>query len=157
MELAILGIGLFNVALGTALEAEEVTESDFEPYMQIGGQINVSDASMGGFGVIYKDKLDLSINYISEGETKWGKHESMRVVSISRIVTPGWYGDTFFMGAGYANVQSTRLIGEHNFHLMIGGQWDWGRIYYSHSSDLDIGTNDNTGLDGFHVSYNLAF
>jgi hypothetical protein len=112
---------------------------------------------MGGLGVIYKGKIDVSVTYIGEGETDWGKHDSMRVVSITRIVTPGWYGDTFFMGLGYANVQDTPLVGEHNFNLMIGGQWKWGRIYYNHQSDFDIGTNNNSGLDGLHVAMDLSF
>jgi len=157
MEAVVLGIALFNLGLGGALEAEEVAERDFKAYMHIGGQVNVSDASMGGGSLVYKNKLDLTVTYISEGETKWGDHDSIRVVSISRIVTPGWFGDTLFLGVGYANVQETPLVGEHNIHLMIGGQWGWGRIYYSHISDFDIGTNDNTGLDGLHVSFDLSF
>ena len=157
MDLIILGIGIFNVALGGALQAEETTHSDFRPYMHIGGQVNASDATMGGGGFIYKDKLDFNITYIAEGDTNWGKHESMRVVSISRIVTPGWFGDTLFLGVGYANVQDTELVGQHNFELKIGGQWDWGRIYYNHISDFDIGTNNNSGLDGLHISFDLSF
>lgn len=150
-------IALFIVALASALQSEKAEAYDFDAYMHIGGQVNVSDASMGGLGVIYKNKLDLSITYISGGDTEWGKHDAMRVVSLSRIVTPGWFGDTFFMGIGYANVQDTPLVGEHNFNLMIGGQWTWGRIYYNHISDFDIGTNDNTGLDGLHASFDLSF
>ena len=112
---------------------------------------------MGGFGLLYKNKLDISVNYIGEGETHWGKHETMRVISITRIVTPGWYDNTFFMGIGYANVRDTELVGEHNFNLMVGGQWKWGRIYYNHQSDFDIGSNNNSGLDGVHISMDVSF
>ena len=157
MEAVVIGIALFNLGLGSGLEAEQVEDNDFKTYMHIGGQVNVSDASMGGGGVIYKNKLDLNVTYIAEGEHDWGKHDSMRVVSLSRIVTPGWFGDTLFMGIGYANVQDTPLVGEHNFNLMIGGQWNWGRIYYNHISDFYIGNNDNTGLDGLHASFDLSF
>jgi hypothetical protein len=103
LEPVITLIALFVVMLAGALESEKAEASDFKPYMAIGGQANVSDASMGGGGIIYKNKIDLSVTYISEGDTEWGKHDSMRVVSLSRIVTPGWFGDTFFMGIGYAN------------------------------------------------------
>lgn len=157
MELTLLGIFLFNMGLGSALQAEETTHSDYRPYMHLGAQINASDATAGGFGVIYKNKIDFNVTYIGEGDTEWGKHESMRVVSMSRIVTPGWFNDSFFIGIGYANVQDSLLVGEHNYLLTAGFQWDWGRAYLQHGSDLDIGTNNNTGLDGAYVSYDLSF
>ncbi len=158
MEPIVAGIVLFNISLGNALQAEVIEEENhFAPYMHIGGQVNASDASMGGAGIIYKDKIDLSVTYVSEGETPWGTHDSMRIISLSRIVTPGWLDNKFFMGIGYANVQDTLLVGEHNFNLMVGGKWDWGRIYYNHISDFDIGTNNNTGLDGLHISFDLSF
>ena len=155
MDLIIPLIVAYNATLGTALNAEEKTASDWEAYVHIGAQVNASDATAGGFGVIYKDKIDLNVTYIGEGDTKWGKHESMRVFSISRIVTPGWA--CFYMGIGYANVQNSLLVGEHNYLLTAGCKWDNVRAYYQHGSDLNIGTNNNTGLDGFHVAYNLSF
>jgi len=157
LEPIVTMITIFVITLATALESERAEASDFKPYMAIGGQVNVSDASMASAGIIYKNKIDVRVTYIGEGDTEWGKHESMRVFSVNRIVTPGWFGDTFFMGVGYANVQETRLVGEHNFNLMVGGQWKWGRIYYNHISDFDVGTNDNTGLDGLHASFDLSF
>ena len=157
LEPVVTLIALFIIALAGALESEKAEAGDFKPYLAVGGQVNASDATMGSAGVIYKNKIDLSVTYIGEGETDWGTHDSMRVVSISRIVTPGWWGDTFFMGVGYANVQDALLVGEHNFNLMVGGQWSWGRIYYNHISDFDIGTNDNSGLDGLHASFDLSF
>lgn len=150
-------IALFVIMLASALESEKAEAYDLDPYMSIGGQVNVSDASMGGFGVIYRNMLDLSVTYISSGDTEWGKHESMRVVTLSRIVNPGWFGNTFFLGIGYSNVQDTLLVGEHNFNLMVGGKWSWGRIYYNHISDFDIGSNNNSGLDGLHASFDLSF
>lgn len=148
----------FIVTMATGLQAEKASATDFEVYAHVGGQANTSDAPMGGIGIIYKNKIDLNITFIGEGETKWDTtHESMRVVSISRIVTPGWLKDRFFVGLGYANVQYTILVGEHNFQAMVGLQYDWGRLYLIHQSDFDIGTNDNTGLDGAHISLNLAF
>lgn len=157
MDPIVGAILFFNIALGNALQNEEVSVGDFAPYIHLGGQVNASDATMGGGGVIYKGKLDLGVTYIAEGDTEWGKHESMRAMSISRIVTPGLFNNHFFIGVGYANVQHTLLVGEHNFDLKIGGQWRWGRIYYNHISDLDIGTNNNTGLDGIHASFDLSF
>ena len=157
MDGIILGIVAFNLGLGGSLQAEDVEDNNFKTFLHIGAQVSASDASMGGGSLVYKNKLDLTVTYVSEGMTKWGQHESMRVVSISRIVTPGLFNDHFFMGVGYANVQDTPLVGEHNFNLMIGGQWNWGRIYYNHISDLDIGSNDNVGLDGIHASFDLSF
>jgi len=147
----------FVVGMALSLDAEKSEAAEVEPYMYVGGQANVSDASMGGVGVIYDGKIDLNVTYVSEGNTPWGKHESMRVTSLTRIVTPGWYDDHFFMGLGYANVQHTLLVGEHNYHLMVGVQYNWGRIYYSHISDFDIGTNDNTGLDSINIGLFLGY
>jgi hypothetical protein len=148
-------ICLFIVAFAAASTSEKSEADEFVPYMNVGGQVNASDASMGGVGVTY-GKYDLSVSFIGEGDTEWGKHESMRVVSLTSYVTPKWNGSkVFYMGVGYANVQDTPLVGEHNFHLVIGGQWVWGRIYYSHISDFDIGTNNNTGLDGVNIAFNL--
>lgn len=157
LEPIVTAIALFVVALASALESERAEAGDFKPYLGIGGQVNVSDATMASAGILYKNKIDFSVTYIGEGDTEWGKHDSMRVVSINRIVTPGWFGDTLFLGVGYANVQETLLVGEHNFNLMIGGQWKWGRIYYNHISDFDVGTNNNSGLDGLHASFDLSF
>jgi len=149
-------ICLFIIAFAAASQSEKSEAGELVPYMSIGGQANASDAPMGGFGVVYNGKYDLSLTFIGEGDTEWGKHESMRVVSVTSYVTPKWNGNkAFYMGIGYANVQDTPLVGEHNFHLVIGGQWLWGRIYYAHDSDFDIGSNNNSGLDGIHIAFNL--
>jgi len=150
-------IVLMVISLAAGLNAEKSHGADFEPYMQIGLQANASDAHMGGLGVIYKNKLDLSFNYIGRGNTKWGKHEPMRVVSLVRIVTPGWFNGRMFLGVGYANVQDSLLVGEHNAKLMFGWQELWGRIYFAHISDFGVGSNNNTGLDGGHVGLNLSW
>jgi hypothetical protein len=157
LEPVVTLIALFVIALAGALESERAEASNFKPYLHIGGQVNASDATMGGGGFVYKGKLDVNVTFIAEGDTEWGKHDSMRVFSITRIVTPGWFGDTLYLGVGYANVQDTLLVGEHNFNLAVGGRWKWGRIYYNHISDFDIGTNNNTGLDGLHAAFDLSF
>lgn len=150
-------IASFVAATITSLNAEDANAGDFEPYMHIGGQTNVSDATQGGFGVLYKNKIDFNVTYMGEGDTKWGKHESARIVSISRIITPGWFNNHFFMGLGYSNVQNSLMVGEHNAHLMLGFQWDRARVWLGHHSDFDIGTNNNSGLDSGQIGINLYF
>jgi hypothetical protein len=148
-------IGLFIISFALASQSEKSEASELTPYAHVGGQVNVSDASMGGVGVTY-GRYDAAITFLGEGDTKWGKHESARIFTLTSTVTPKWTDNrTFYMGVGYANVQDTLLVGEHNFHLLVGGKWKWGRIYYAHISDFDIGTNNNSGLDSIHIAFNL--
>lgn len=160
----------FIVTLGNGISDEREVEAlalhvpmnevvrDLEFYMHVGGQVNASDAPSGGVGLIMFDgKLDLGVTFMGPGKTKWGKVDPARVFTATRIVTPGWYDSRFFIGVGYANVQHTLLVGEHNFNLLMGLQYNWGRVYLQHISDLGIGSNNNTGLDFINIGLYLTF
>lgn len=151
-------IAAMVAALISALNAEKSIGSELEAQLFIGGQFNATEARAGGASLIYNNKLDLTVEFIGEGDNKWGgRSKTARIVSINRIITTQWYNERVFLGIGYANVSRSELVGRDNFRLLLGWQDVWGRVYLAHVSDFGIGNNKNTGLDGVRLGLNLSF
>jgi len=159
MSSAIAGILLFNVAFGSAVQAEEREPSPWEAYVHMGAQVAYSDATMGGFGARYKNKngseYELDVTLISSGDTKWGEHKESSSISITKIVQTNWLKNycPVYIGVGYANVRNMPLVGNHNFNVVLGCNWGPVRAYLNHKSNWGLGSSSNAGLDGAHVSY----
>ena len=83
-----------------------------------------------------------------KGDTRYGDHQQMRMISINRLVYPGWWKNKLFIGLGISKVsQNQPLVGEWNYRPIFGYDGGVYKVYYHHYSSA--GVNDmNTGVDG---------
>lgn len=150
----VAGIIVFVIALLFAAE-----ESEADPYIEVGSLINESDAVAGGVGYLYDNKWDFNLSFTGEGETDWGTHPGIKIMSVSRLFHPGWVYSKFFMGIGIAKLEADKdgitLVDTYNYKLMAGFKLgDRSRIYYHHYSSADINEN-NTGVDAITLRIDL--
>lgn len=146
LDPTITAVVIWLVVFLMASDAEEVSA---DPYLEFGQMQSESDATFAGVGYTYKDKWDANVTFIGEGQTDFGKHPRMKIMSVSRLIYPVWTDHKFFMGIGLSKTEMRGddvLVGEWNYKLQFG--WDFGRskLFYQHHSSGDVNTT-NTGLD----------
>lgn len=134
-----------------AILLSRASESEADPYVEVGRLFDTAEASMAGIGYLYKDKWDVSLSYIGEGEDDWGADTpKVKVMSIKRLFHPGWIYNSYFMGIGAAKLESSdenKLVDTWNFELVFGFKLgDRTRLYFKHFSSFDV-NDQNTGLN----------
>jgi len=152
-SLTVLAIALAAILIGAA------SESEANPYIEIGGLFESAEASMGGIGYIYKDKWDANLSYIGEGEDDWGNDTpKVKVMSITRMFNPGWIYNRFIIGVGVAKLEpqgTNNLTGQYNYKIVMGFKTGKrSRIYIHHYSSFDI-NEQNTGINAITFRVDL--
>ncbi len=156
---------LFIVTLIASKEAEghdlDYWASIFDgtPYIELGYLVDTAEAPMGGFGYFHNRRWDFNWSYIGTGKTDWGTLKPIRAISISRVITPGWFNNKFFISVGLARLDSKDLglVGVYNARLQFG-YWlgDYHKIFIDHYSSAGLNWK-NTGITGFKINLELTF
>jgi len=152
------------ITIMSMLQAEDAVALDIYPYLEGGSLINESDATLAGGGFVINNKWDIGTSITSVGDTKWGDHDKIKILSVSRIIQPGWFGNHVFGMAGVSKIKNSAagvpdingpvLVGEINFNLGLGFQWRTGKILCMHYSSLNV--NDvNHGVNACKLRLNF--
>jgi len=142
------------ITIMSMLQAEDAVAFDIYPYLEGGALINESDATLAGGGFVINNKWDIGTSITSVGDTKWGPHDKLKILSVSRIIQPGWLGNHVFGMAGVSKINDPVLVGEINFNMGLGFQWRTGKLLCMHYSSLNV--NDvNHGVNACKLRLNF--
>ena len=152
-ELTAALILIFAILLGLS------SESEADPYVEVGALFESSDATMASIGYLYNDKWEASLSYIGEGEDDWGQDTpKVKIMAVTRLFHPGWVYNKYFMGIGLSKLESDEkyaLVDTWNFKLVIGLKLgDRSRLYFQHYSSFDV-NEQNTGINALVLRVDL--
>jgi hypothetical protein len=129
--------------------------SEWTPFIELGSTVYESHNSVGGFGLAYKNKYQITRKFSGEGVNKYNAIEPRaKLWTIDRIIVPGWFNGHYMMIFGLAHLDQSRLIAPYNFHLAVGWQWKSGKFYFEHFSSADV-NEKNTGVNMLALRINL--
>ena len=63
-------------------------------YAEGGKMFNESDAYHFGVGASYADKWQLGFTMSTEGDTDFGRHDRVKIITIDSLYTPNWLCNT---------------------------------------------------------------
>lgn len=108
-----------------------------------------SSHTYGEFGYEYKS-WEVTIGQIGQED------DPAEVFTLSRIVRPDWklFGATNYYRLGFAYVDDSPLIGDTNFRLGFGLEWELVQLEYFHYSSAGL-HDPNTGVDG--IQFRVKF
>lgn len=143
-------VGVFLVILMLAVSCERAHAG--EATFALGHTMLNSHMTVGEVGYRTDNRWEVTGTIIGEGGTKRGPQGHAYALMVSRVVEPRWslFGaeNYYRIGAGY--VQDSLLIGNFNYRLGVGLDFDVFQLEYFHFSSAGI--NDvNTGVDGIQL------
>jgi len=136
------------------LQSEDAVSLDIYPYLEGGALLDESDATIAGGGFVINDKWDFGVNYASKGDTDTGTHDRFRILSVSRIVQPGWFGNHAVGLVGVSKIDDVPMVGAYNFNIGLGIQWRTGKLICMHYSSLNV-YEDNDGIGSCKLRLNF--
>lgn len=100
--------------------------------------------------------IELGLGIVGSGDTKKGQQNYVYTASISKIVRPEWkiLGGKNYYRIGASYVHDSVLVGDANFRLGIGLDYDVFQIEYVHFSSAGI-HDTNTGIDMIQLRYSM--
>lgn len=139
-------IFLFVLLLAMCSERSEAADG---ARIALGKTAVNSSHTYGEFGYEW-NQWEITIGQIGQEE------DPAEVFTLSRIVRPDWriLGATNFYRIGFAYVDDSPLIGDTNFRLGFGLEWELVQLEYFHYSSAGI-HDPNTGVDG--IQFRIKF
>lgn len=133
--------------------AEPVDHTGFR--VALGRTVVNSSAAFGEFGYEFPSGWELTGTAMGATDTKRGQQGEVQAMSFSRLVRPDWHlaGANVYLRLGVAYVDGAELIGDTNFRLGLGLEWQRVlQIEYVHWSSAGI-HQPNTGIDGIQLRF----
>ena len=131
------------------------SEAENSPRIALGYSVGNSQLPWGELGYEYNN-WEVAVAQWGEGTTDKGSQDTVEVVSLSHVVRPHWnflYGRNYYR-IGVAHVNDSVLVGDTNFRLGIGLEWEHVQLEYFHYSSAGI-HDTNTGIDGIQLRLKL--
>ncbi|MBT0961671.1 acyloxyacyl hydrolase [Denitromonas iodatirespirans] len=141
------------IILGILSAIEAHAEQGFR--VALGRTVVNSSATFGEFGYEFPSGWELTGTAMGATDTKRGQQGEVQALSFSRLVRPDWHlaGANVYLRLGVAYVDGAELIGDTNFRLGIGLEWQRAlQIEYVHWSSAGI-HQPNTGIDGVQLRF----
>lgn len=125
------------------------------PRVSLGYSIINSELPFGEIGYEYNG-WEVAASQWGSGKTKKGYQDPVNIYSLSHVVRPRWgvLGATNYYRIGVSYVDDSPLVGDTNFRLGIGLEWDHVQLEYFHYSSAGI-HETNTGIDGIQLRLKL--
>lgn len=151
-----LGVLVFIILLLLASINALGSEYNNGARISLGHSVANSELPLGEIGYEYNN-WEIAATLMGEGRTKNGDQDLVGIYSLSRMVRPSWnfLGATNYYRLGVSYVNDSPLVGEANFRLGIGLEWDIVQLEYFHYSSAGINST-NSGIDGILLRYKIS-
>ncbi len=148
----VLGVLLFILLI---LLASFDARSD-QSTISLGHTVFNSSATIGEYSY-ERNNWDFGLSLIGSGDTKKGYKDDTPIASISYLVRPDWefLGGKNYYRLGGAYVHEHPLVGNSNYRLGVGMDWDVFALEYVHYSSAGI-HETNTGIDAIQLRYQIS-
>lgn len=149
-----MAVGLFILVL---IIAANYARADNGARISLGKMVANSHMTSGELSYEHNG-IEAAALLMGAGNTKKGYQPETWVYSVSHIVRPQWcvMGGCNYYRLGVSYNDSSVLVGDTNFRLGIGIEWDVVQLEYFHHSSAGI-HDPNTGLDGIQLRFKVPF